>query len=114
FAKFGRRKPEDARIVFFVDVVEDDVELLFLLGEKLECVANLYRDAISDTSSLEVAAGLLSVLGVPVGVDHTAALSQSAGPPNGRVADGGAHLEYLSSITDQRKLMQNTPNRRTN
>src|SRR5207253_9245596 len=88
----------DARIVFFVHVVENDVELLFLLGEKLECVANFYGDAISDSCSLEVATRLLGVLGVTIGVDHTTALAQGMSPPNGRVADGRAHLEYLLRI----------------
>src|SRR6267378_1086485 len=87
-AQARRHKAQHARVVFFIDIVEDDVVLLLLLGENFKSVPGVERDAIGNTSAIEVAASPLSVLCIAVGVDDAAFVADGLCPPDSRVSDG--------------------------
>src|SRR5512142_2586567 len=92
FADARRGDPEGARVVVLVDVAEDYVELALFLGEEFDGVADPDIDTVADSGTLKVATSFVGVLAVAVGVDNPTAFADGAGPPDGRIADGGAHL----------------------
>ena len=61
FAQARCYQPQHARIIFFVHIVEDDVEFLLLLGEEFQSVAGMKRDAVGNSGPIEIAAGALGV-----------------------------------------------------
>ena len=72
-------QPEDTRIIFFVDVVEDDVELLLLLREQFQRVTGEDFYFFADPGPLEVLARLLGILWIAIGVENLAVGRQA--PP---------------------------------
>src|SRR5208337_2302906 len=64
-----KRQAKDAWIVGLIHVVEDDVVSFLLLRKNFERVADTNRDALADAGTIEVAARLLGVLVIAVGVD---------------------------------------------
>src|SRR5215469_18198269 len=86
-AQFGDCEPQYPRIVFLVDVIEDDVKFLLLLGEQLQRVAGADRDAIGHPGTLKVALGLLGVARIAVGVVDASVVAHGTRPPDGRITD---------------------------
>jgi len=53
---------EDAGVVVLIHVAEEDVELLFALGQQLQRISGVNLDAIGNAGLSEVAPGFVSVL----------------------------------------------------
>src|SRR5439155_3884315 len=113
FAQLGNRDSKYSWIVFFVDVVENNVEFLLLLREQFEGVADSDSDAVGDSGPFEVFASLLGILGVAIGVDDPAVLAHSTGPPNGGITNSGAHFENILGAHDHSQLVEDASDRRT-
>jgi hypothetical protein len=74
-------------IVFFIHVVENDVELLLFFGEQFERIAGFQGDTVADTCTLKIFASTSGVIRVAVRVNNLAALGDGASPSDGRVPD---------------------------
>ena len=112
-AKLRNGESKHARIVLFVDIVEDDIEFLLLLREQFEGVADSDSDAVGDSGPFEVFASLLGILGIAIGVDDAAVLAHSTGPPNGGITNSGAHFENILGAHDHSQLVEDASDRRT-
>ena len=111
-AQTRQDQSEDTRIIFLIHIVENDVEFLLLLGQQFERVTGSDRDLFADSRPLEIAAGLLSFLRIPVGIGHAAIFAHRTRPPDGGIADRGPQLKYRSGFGDHRQLVQYAGDRR--
>ncbi|HKH97676.1 MAG TPA: hypothetical protein VJ999_01100 [Candidatus Sulfotelmatobacter sp.] len=103
---------QHAGIIFLVHVVEDDVELLFVLGEELQRVAGVEGDAAGDAGAGKVAAGALGILPVAIGIDDAAFLSHGLGPPDGGVPNGRSQFKHRAGIDHEGQLLEHAGHRR--
>src|SRR5580658_32987 len=113
-AQTRQSESEHARIVFLVNVVENDVELLLVFGKKLQSITGRQIDSRYDSRLLEISAGFLGILSIAVGVEHQPASAHRSCPPDSRVSNGGAHLENCFRANHECQLMQNAADGWTN
>src|SRR5260370_36781978 len=92
------------RIIFFIYVVEDDIELLFLLGEQLQSIAHGNVNAILNSRLLEILARFGRVALIAIAVKDFALFAVDAHPPERGVADRRAHLEHAPRADHSRVL----------
>src|SRR5260370_13649939 len=97
------------RIIFFIYVVEDDIELLFLLGEQLQSIAHGNVNAILNSSLLEILARFGRVALIAIAVKDFALFADGARPPERGVADGRAHLEHAPRADHSLVLKKHAP-----
>src|SRR5207249_11549968 len=76
---------KDTRIIFLIDIVENNVELLHFFRQQFERVSGFQRDAVADLGPLKILPSTRGVIRVAVGVNYLAALGDGASPPDGRV-----------------------------
>ena len=98
---------KDPGILFFVHIVEDDVEGgILLLRKNFECIASVDLNSVGDAGLLEIAACFFCVLLAAVGVDHATTVAHSARPPDGGISDSRTHLENCLRIDAPRQQEQ--------
>src|SRR5207237_5577068 len=93
FAQLGKSQAKHTWIVFLIYVVKNHVKMVFFFRQQFESVPSLYGNAVAYFGALEVAAGLLRILGITIGVDHFAVFANGSGPTDSGIADGRSPLK---------------------
>src|SRR4029453_6637377 len=91
-----------------------DIELILLLGEYFNRIADVNFDSFRDPCALKVSLRLFGVFSIAVGVMHLATFTHGTCPPDCRVADGRSQLKNLPGAADQCQLMKEVTHGRAN
>src|SRR2546423_5271794 len=93
-------------IAFLVNVIKNDVELLFLFRKLLHGISDSHLDAVFYSGALKIAVCFGGFLRIAVSIENFSALAHGTCPPDGGVSDGRAQFENFPRIDEAGVLVK--------
>ena len=91
-------KVQHSRIIFFIDVIKNNVELPLPLRELLQRVTHADVNSFCHAGTAKVPAGLVRIFRIAVSIENFSVLTYGPGKPQRGVSDSRAQLKNFLAL----------------